>query len=965
MVHLYHMVFRLTALGLCLLFFFKAHTQFLGGIPEIKNYTKEELRAGNQNWKIRQGKDDLIYAANNEGLLSFDGYQWILHKLPGGLAVRSIETGANGLLYVGSIDDFGYFRHDENGRFTYHSLKRFIPATDQSFGDIWSIVFYNDAVFFRSGSRIFRWHNGQMTVFRGANWKYLTVVQQQLFAQDQIAGLLKYRPEGWQPYSNAIRLPKGAQVITIISKREDSSLLLFTQNHGLFRLNKEGFFQVTNQQTNQFAHEIINAVIGLTQGRIAIATRSNGLYILDEQLNVIDHLTRNQGLFSNHIMTIYADKDQNLWLGLENGIDFVAYQHPIRKIYPDSNDRGAGYAAAFYENNLYLGTANGLYKAAVMVNGQQMTLQEAFQKVPGSKGQVWNLNVVNNQLWMAHHEGAFLVKDNRAIPIDQITGYWKFLPLNDVQPSPTVLAGSYKGVLWLSHPTNKQLYSSDLHSARFIEKTDNYVWISHPSRGLFRFDRWKSTPVIEPVKLTGQAALAKHLRIFSIDRNLVLSTDKGQFTYTAIGDSFATATVLNQLFPKLIVYYITQDNDGRIWISHDKSLAYVTGYPNNPQLHYLPEVTNKLLTNFENVTMLPNKLIIIGAESGFYVLDPLGYQQQEIVLQPRITQAKFATEGDSILYEGNLAQPSSQKYALYPGWRFLQFQFSAPAFTHQSSIEYSYMLQGYEKTWSAWSSKREKEYANLPPGTYTFKVKARSGSRIGQSIASLRVGVLPKWYQTLLFKGSIVVLAILFATWLYWQQHLKVKQRLIAFAKEQEHMLQHQQLELEKAEKELVKLQNQILANEISLKNAELASSAMHLVQKAEFIGKLHDELILLAKQPASENTPIELKKLAKSLGEADRIDAEWEVFEQHFDRVHGNFLDTTRRLFPQLSANELKLCAYLRINLSTKEISKLLNISKRGVDISRYRLRKKLGIANRQSLSQFLIEVTQTNTIN
>ena len=151
-------------------------------------------------------------------------------------------------------------------------------------------------------------------------------------------------------------------------------------------------------------------------------------------------------------------------------------------------------------------------------------------------------------------------------------------------------------------------------------------------------------------------------------------------------------------------------------------------------------------------------------------------------------------------------------------------------------------------------------------------------------------------------------------------------------------------------------LRNENLEAELNFKNSEIASSAMHLVKKGELLTKIKGELTQVMKRLDNEPAITELKKMIKSLSEDDNIDKEWENFTKHFDKVHSDFVVKLKEKHPAISGNELKLCAYLRMNLSTKEIAQLMNISVRGVEISRYRLRKKLGIASETNLFDYLI---------
>ena len=179
---------------------------------------------------------------------------------------------------------------------------------------------------------------------------------------------------------------------------------------------------------------------------------------------------------------------------------------------------------------------------------------------------------------------------------------------------------------------------------------------------------------------------------------------------------------------------------------------------------------------------------------------------------------------------------------------------------------------------------------------------------------------------------------------------------------QQKHLQYLHQLELDKSEKEIVALKNEKLQAELKNKNTELASTAMHLVQKGDLLSKIKEELTRLKKNSGGELAPDDFKKLIRALKEEDNMDEEWHQFSTHFDTVHLNFLRSIKRRYPILTPNELKLCAYLHMNLSSKEIAQHMKISVRGVEISRYRLRKKLQISTETNLFDFLLEFSSSD---
>lgn len=189
------------------------------------------------------------------------------------------------------------------------------------------------------------------------------------------------------------------------------------------------------------------------------------------------------------------------------------------------------------------------------------------------------------------------------------------------------------------------------------------------------------------------------------------------------------------------------------------------------------------------------------------------------------------------------------------------------------------------------------------------------------------------------------------------QQSKRLADKL-KFEEEQRQLNQNYQLKLEKKEKAIIQLKNEKLEAELQHKNSELASTAMNLLQKKEFIGKMAEELNKVYVPIKDHVDASEIKKILRRLNSEEKLDDEWKQFSIHFNDVHSNFLITLKEVFPDLNAHEMKLCAYLRMNLSSKEIAQLMSISVRGVEISRYRLRKKLKLQPSEDLFEFLFNM-------
>ena len=209
-------------------------------------------------------------------------------------------------------------------------------------------------------------------------------------------------------------------------------------------------------------------------------------------------------------------------------------------------------------------------------------------------------------------------------------------------------------------------------------------------------------------------------------------------------------------------------------------------------------------------------------------------------------------------------------------------------------------------------------------------------------------------------KAIDIILIILFASlieYLLVYYLLKINKEKLKVQEDEKTLSYLQQLAtLERINKEACN-EKEMLKSEINEKNKELAAAVMHLIQKTELIGKLKDELVTTIKN-AEEGKPVrQLKKILKLINEDHKAEEDWDNFAIHFDSIHEEFLQRVRSIFPGITRSELKLCSYIKMNLSTKEMAPLMNISVRGVEVSRYRLRKKLQIPPEMDIYTFLMQ--------
>jgi ligand-binding sensor domain-containing protein/DNA-binding CsgD family transcriptional regulator len=951
---------------------YSCHGQNTIGIPDIINYPKDIYNAGTQNRDIVQDKNGIIYFANYEGLVSFDGAYWKNYPLPSRNVVRAIAIGSDNRIYAGGEEDFGYFSPDKNGRLGFTSLKAQLPEKDNVFSDCWNIVPYGNDVFFRSREKIVQYDNKRITIYPSSNWQFLGQSNNQLIAQGADGNLLQFGNGLWSPFVKKNAMPPNALVTCIFPFGQDSSFIA-TINTGFFILHNNIITPFHFKGANPFGNERVLTAIAVTKDWLAIATNLDGVFIVNKAGEIIQNLSRREGLQNNNILKLFLDNHKNLWLGLDNGIDFVAYNNAIKHIYPEKLNEGLGYTARVFNNNLYVGTSNGLYLVP-LTNKQDLSLEAGeFKSIPGTKGSTFGLSEVNGSLLLGHHDGAFVVENDRIVPIDTKTTYWYFKPCYSVLPSSLVLAGNNLGLSFFTYQNGHFAAKGNLpgfhSSSHFMAvENSNTVWVAHQYYGVYKMD---ITDIDKPrIALYSQKnGLPSNLKnhLFKIKNHVVATTEKGIYEYNEKTDKFEPSLYFNGLLGERNIRYMEEDAAGNIWFIEDKSLGVIDFSGASPETIYFPELNGKMVADFEFVYPYNKNNVFVGAEKGFYHINYEEYKKNHYPLEVIIRSVHVAGRYDSLLFGGYFKnagelqkQPANTVNNISSKWNSIRFEYSSPSYAAQNSVKYSYYLKGFDKDWSVWNTKTEKEYTNLPAGEYTLQVRSKSNLGNESAICTYSFTVLPPWYlSTWAYLLDIMLFVGLVCLIYYWQRRVFLEQQK-KHDEEQKRLQYLHQLEIDKSEKEIIKLKNEKLEVEIEHKNTQLASTAMHLLQKGELLGKIREELARVKNGVAKQGVEDDFKKILRILGEETRMDKEWEQFAVHFDKVHSDFLQNIKTIYPALSAHELKLCAYLRMNLSSKEIAQLENISVRGVELSRYRLRKKLKIPSETNLFDFLLGLHQ-----
>jgi DNA-binding CsgD family transcriptional regulator len=506
----------------------------------------------------------------------------------------------------------------------------------------------------------------------------------------------------------------------------------------------------------------------------------------------------------------------------------------------------------------------------------------------------------------------------------------------------------------------------------FEEDDNGDLWLSHAFKGVYRIRLNNSLDSVEKIDYyTEKNGLSSryNINVFKVKGKIIFASDtSGIFEFVPQNNRFESSAYFNQLFsPIRNLAFIKEDNRGNIWyvsnnkvgvlrIQEDFSFQHVT----SP----FTLLTGKFLNGFESVYPYSEDHLFFGIENGFAHYSLQVYFNNYPEFSTYITRAD-ATYLKSTFYFGN-SNPGAR--SRQPGYSFpyknnlFRFSFSSPVYDNPGNIEYSYKLSGYSDDWSAWSTAYSQQYSHLPDGKFTFMVKARNQLGIESSSDFIEFTVMSPWYKSVIAYLAYFIILILLAFLLIWtvnkrieisNRKVKLKELREYSEKEREYIRQALQ-----SEKEIISMKNEKLRIEMIQQDKELANQAMNIVRKNEFLLKIKEELVGIKKasceEPVSEKIVSLISKINKEVGH----NKQREVFEKIFDEVHEEFLIRLKSKYPSLTPTELRLCAYLKMNISTKEIAPLMNISVRGVEICRYRVRKKLGIDRITNLASLLINL-------
>lgn len=935
------------------------------GYMPVRNFTMSDYGGSAQNWDAVEDARHRVYVANGSGVLCYDGAVWSLHQLSNYTAVRSLlYDTATGRVYAGGTEEFGYFAPQSgDGQLRYTSLSRELKKLQPALTEVWDIVSSGGNVWFRSDYHLFSYDGCRVNTLSSAKRiANIATVGGGLFVAFDDGSLARVSGNRLQSMPE-MPLLRDRKISALLPYDRGSKLLIGTAVDGLYLFDGHDV-QPFDSRINDFLKQN-QLFCGATNGtEYVFGTVRGGAVTINFKTGEVGYVNKSNGLTNNTVLSADYDSAGNLWLSLDHGLAYVVCNTPMHNITGSASPIGAGYAALSYGDKLYLGTNQGLFVVDYPLAATP-ALPDFRQLL---QGQIWSLTQAGGTVFAASDAGLYVRQASGQFAV--VPGLRGTTRVRTLRNHPDMaLALTYDGFHLLrggggSWTDAGRVSGYDDIATDFIIDDYGDIWLAHWRKGVYRL-RYNAAQnrFVQSRLFDRRSGLAddQSTSVAQYNGRLVVSTMAGYYYFDAMNECMVPYPEIGRI--------AGIKGAGSLRVIDDSTLAFVTPHgfsvshrQGNGKFRCdtvsFRNLGNKLIPGYTELSRLPNNKLILTGYDGFWSVDP-NWRPHDRQLSCYVSTVY--ANGDSLVYRQQTRTDPKQLLTVAYGLNTLRFNFGCNDYTAADGIEFDSWLEGYDNAPSGFRALRSREYTKLPPGRYVLHVTARNIHTGQEATATIRIRVLPPWYRTLwaYILWSACLAAIL---WLIYKAVRRSMARAQA-AVEQRKAEELEALEIKNRhdsvmhEMEIVKLRSERLEQDIAHKSQLLTDTTTNLINKNEVL-----QGILAHIKQLREGGDIGAKTSQRLLGKIQEIidnslssGSDWENFSRNFDVVYANFSLRLTERHPELSITDKRLCCYLRMGLTSKEIAPLINITVKSVEMARYRVRKKLGLGSNDSLTAYL----------
>ncbi len=918
--------------------------------PYIININRDIYKAANKNWSVAQDERGVMYFGNDIGLLESDGMGWQLHRIPNSPIIRAIAVSSYDTIFTGGFEELGRWDRDISGTLKYTSFKPLLKDKNLQNENVWKVWIDNTKVYFQSFSSIYIYDSDSETI-KTINlpngFLFLIKVRDEFWVQEIFGPLYTLKDD-------ALHKVKGSEsfagtTVRVILPYDKDKYLIGISSGELYLYDGSGFSLWNKTLSSQLnGKELNNGLYSAKRNTYYLGTQLDGLYEVDHKGNIISHFSTVNSLQNNTILSLYEDNVNNVWVAMDRGLAYLSYTKGLSYYKANERDAGAVYDAVFWNNNLLLGTNQGVYYASIDKLNEQNFFSH-LKLIEGTQGQVWTFSKVGNKLYCGHNNGLLEIKpDMRVTDVYNLnTGVFRIIEAT-IKDTGLLLVVTYKNLVIIERATGHVIGIKQINVPIINVEVDHLenIWVETVSHGIYKCRYDSDTRMLRYYTYYGyevDEALPVKLRLYKSGGRILFLGDDKFWVYDENTDNLIPNHHLNKCFENVTdlkrVVHIGYEQAWAVTSSCVYRFFY-DGYLAKILEAYKIDNSNLSLINaYENIAVLNDSLCMICLDAGFILHTSEEEVESNVKLPvPYIKSIQAGSKNDSGKYFAVDETPDIS----YQNNDITIYFTVDNAFASGLSIQYK--LTNVDDGWSEPVQSSSVSYDRLPKGVYNFDLRIIDGLGHHSEPVTFSFRILPPWYQTIWAYISyiFITIGVFYITWLMiLRRYRNIHLRKIR-ARETQHL----------------RTLNEKLVQEIEEKNAEIFTQTSFIIQKNELILKLKN----IVDEFYSTNSYRLLLPLYQKMNALlnSNMDAEedWKMFLIKFEQKHRGFFKKLKMMHPQLTTNDLRLCACLKLNLETKDIASLMNLSVRAVENNRYRLRKKINLSSSQNLNEYFLQI-------
>ena len=737
----------------------QAQNNLESGSQIITNYSPKEYDSGLQNWAIAQDKRGVMYFGN-VGLLEFDGAAWRQYQVPNKSTVRSIVIGDDGKIYIGAVGELGYFFPDSSGKLKFHSLLNFIPKDKRDFSDVWQTFISDGKVYFMVGKYLMIW-NIQKKKFKviqaESNFHVMFLVRGTIYLREWGKGLEVLKNDSLTLLKGGEKFANERIYIMIPFPGEEGTSLIVTRTMGLFKYDGNNFIPFKTE-ADKFIKDNLVYFPGtvLSDGNILLGTINGGAVVIDTNGNELDLYNRENGTISSTVLYTYQDRSGSIWLATDNGISNVDYSSPVSYFDSRNNFTTTAFEMVRYNGILYAASNDGVYYLDPKT--------DLFNKLDNSNNQSWSFLKFKDKLLVGTFDGFFNIEKNSLVPIKKTTGNeYNVNVLRRSKLNPNRIYVGAQGLWSMLRQGDKwvdegQIFNITDGINSIAEDSSGGLWMGTNASGLYRviFKKDNKGNVI-----LNNPEIKHYDKTNNLQEGLVYVGRINHKNYFATSDSMYQFDKQKEIFisdtsDKFISFFykvtnnypyndVEQDSLGRIWIAAKGKLAMGSIKPDG-SYEWVTSPFNRLAN--EAITRIyaeKDGTVWFSTGSGIIKYNFNKKSSDHTNYSALVRRVEIGE--DSTIYFGAKIDSLAIPEISFKN-NSVKFRYSATSFESKNANKFKTLLDGFDERWSVWSTENTKEYTNLPPGKYTFKVAALNISGVEGNTGFYSFEILPPWYRT-------------------------------------------------------------------------------------------------------------------------------------------------------------------------------------------------------------------------